>query len=319
MADAAVATEKETETLRLQVAGTKAEDAGRGVARMSRNSLRSLGAVEGDVVEIVGKRRTAAVALGPYPEDEGVEVIRLDGLQRANADVGIGDQVEVRRAEPETADRIQIAPAQKNVRLTGSGEALKRTLLRRPLTAGDVISTSSYRRAAQAGPGDGTPEEIFRRLMEQPSYALQEIRLVVVSTKPSGIVRVGEETTIELLPEYTEPQVRRTDVTYDDVGGIGDTIDQVREMIELPLKHPELFQRLGITPPKGVLLHGPPGTGKTLRARAVANESDAQFFTVAGPEIVGRHYGESEERLRTLFDQASEQAPAIIFIDELDS
>jgi transitional endoplasmic reticulum ATPase len=155
--------------------------------------------------------------------------------------------------------------------------------------------------------------------VEQPSYALQEIRLIVVSTKPSDIVQVGAETSIELLPEYAEPQVRRTDVTYDDVGGIGDTVDHVREMIELPLKHPELFQRLGITPPKGVLLHGPPGTGKTLLARAVANESDASFFSIAGPEIVGRHVGESEERLRTIFEEASEHAPAIVFIDEIDS
>jgi transitional endoplasmic reticulum ATPase len=315
MADA-VATDTQKDLLRLQVAGTKAEDVGKGIARLDRGAMRELGIVEGDPVEIRGNRRTAALAMGPYEEDEGLSVIRLDGLQRANADVGMGDHVEVAAAEPRTAARIEIAPAQKNVRLTGSGEALKKILMNRPLTAGDVISTSTYRRTAPQG---RTPEERFRRFVEQPSYALQEIRLIVVSTKPSDIVQVGAETSIELLPEYAEPQVRRTDVTYDDVGGIGDTVDHVREMIELPLKHPELFQRLGITPPKGVLLHGPPGTGKTLLARAVANESDASFFSIAGPEIVGRHVGESEERLRTIFEEASEHAPAIVFIDEIDS
>jgi transitional endoplasmic reticulum ATPase len=134
------------------------------------------------------------------------------------------------------------------------------------------------------------------------------------------VVQVAEDTEIELLPEYTEPEEsRRTDVTYDDVGGLGQTINEVREMIELPLKHPELFQRLGIEPPKGILLHGPPGTGKTLLARAVANEADAEFFSIAGPEIMGRHYGESEERLREVFQQAQTKSPSIIFIDEIDS
>ena len=164
------------------------------------------------------------------------------------------------------------------------------------------------------------PEDIFRIFFEQPAYGLQEIRLRVVSTQPRGVVQVAEDTEIELLPEYAEPEeARRGDVTYDDVGGLGDTIDQLREMVELPLKHPELFQRLGIDPPKGVLLHGPPGTGKTLLARAVANEADANFFHIAGPEIMGRYYGESEQRLREIFQQAQQQSPSIIFIDEIDS
>jgi len=149
---------------------------------------------------------------------------------------------------------------------------------------------------------------------------LQEIRLVVVSTQPRGIVQVTAETEIELRSQFEEPkEARRADVTYDDIGGLGNTVDQVREMVELPLRHPELFQRLGIDPPKGVLLYGPPGTGKTLLARAVANETEAQFFHIAGPEIMGRHYGESEQRLRQVFQEAQQNAPAIIFIDEIDS
>ena len=160
----------------------------------------------------------------------------------------------------------------------------------------------------------------MRGFLNIPAYGLQEIRLVVVSTQPRGIVHLTAETEIELRPQFEEPrEARRADVTYDDIGGLGSTVDQVREMVELPLRHPELFQRLGIDPPKGVLLYGPPGTGKTRLARAVANETEAQFFHIAGPEIMGQHYGESEQRLRQVFQEAQQNAPAIIFIDEIDS
>src|SRR5690606_8356653 len=264
---------------------------------------------------------TAAIALPPYPADAGLDIIRLDGLQRANTGVGLGDHVEVGRAEVREATRVVLAPAQPNIRLQGSGSALLRTLLGRPLTAADVVSTSVYRR--QPGPAEmGLPDEVVRQLFgQQRAFGLQEIRLVVVQTAPRGIVQVTENTEIELRPEYVEPGDGEgpVGITYDDVGGLGDTIEQVREMIELPLKHPELFARLGIDPPKGVLLYGPPGTGKTLLARAVANESDAQFFVINGPEIMGRYYGESEERLRGVFEEAQQNAPSIIFIDEIDS
>jgi transitional endoplasmic reticulum ATPase len=166
----------------------------------------------------------------------------------------------------------------------------------------------------------GVPDDLFRMFFEQPAFGLQEIRLRVIATVPRGIVQIAQETEIELLPEFVEQEEQRpATVTYDDLGGLGDTLGQVREMIELPLKHPELFQRLGIDPPKGVLLYGPPGTGKTLLARAVANEADARFFHIAGPEIMGRYYGESEQRLREVFQQAGQQSPSIIFIDEIDS
>jgi transitional endoplasmic reticulum ATPase len=158
-------------------------------------------------------------------------------------------------------------------------------------------------------------------LLNAPAFALQEVRLTVVSATPRGIVHIDEKTVVELLPEYREQQAgeRRADVTYDDLGGMTDTIDALREMVELPLRHPELFQRLGVDPPKGVLLHGPPGTGKTRLARAVANESEANFFHIAGPEVMGSAYGESEKKLRELFEQAAKSAPSIIFIDEIDS
>src|SRR5688500_11188228 len=320
-----MAEQAQSESARLQVAGAKPQEVGTGTARISRKTFQLLNLREGQVIEIVGKRTTAAIVLPPYPEDEGLDVVRLDGLQRGNAGVSIGDYVDAKRADVRPAKRVQLAPAQKNLRLVGSGEMLRRTLFQRPLVSGDVISTSIYQRAAQQGQpggpgGAGIPEDLFRMFFDQPAFGLQEIRLRVISTVPRGVVQVAQDTEIELLPEFVESEEpRRSDITYDDIGGLGDTINQVREMIELPLKHPELFQRLGIDPPKGVLLHGPPGTGKTLLARAVAAEADTRFFHIAGPEIMGRFYGESEQRLRDIFQQAQQQAPSIIFIDEIDS
>lgn len=300
---------------RVQVANLPPADSGRGVARLPLKLMEELGLSEGDVIEIVGKRSTAARAIRPYGEDEGLDIIRLDGLQRANAGVGSGDFVEVHKADSKPATRVVFAPAQNNIRLQGSADALKRSFEGRPFCAGDTVATSGHQRV-----NADMPEHI-RQLLNAPAFALQEIRLTVVSTTPRGIVHIDEKTQVELLSEFTEKKEgeRRADVTYDDLGGMRDTIDQLREMVELPLRHPELFQRLGVDPPKGVLLHGPPGTGKTLLARAVANESDAQFFHIAGPEIMGSAYGESEKKLRELFEQASQNAPSIIFIDEIDS
>jgi transitional endoplasmic reticulum ATPase len=306
----------EAEGLRLQVAHARTGDAGRGIARLSRESMREIGIREGDAVAIAGRRRTAAIAMPPYPEDEGLSVIRLDGLQRGNAGASSGDYVEVGAAETQPATRIVLAPAQKNVRLQGSGEALRRTFHGRPLAPGDVISTSVHSRPAF----DGRIPDELRGMLDLPAYGLQEIRLVVVSAAPRGIVRMTPETEVELRPQFEEPrEARRPDITYDDIGGLGDSVEQIREMVELPLRHPELFQRLGIDPPKGVLMHGPPGTGKTLLARVVAAEAEATFHHINGPEILGKHFGESEERLRQVFQDARDNAPAIIFIDEIDS
>lgn len=304
----------DSEIRKLQVANARPEDSGRGLARLSRATMNALGLNEGDVVEIVGKRATPARAVLPYSEDEGLEILRLDGLQRANAGVGSGDFVEVRKSASHPAQRVVFAPAQANLRLQGSGEALKRSFGMRPLTAGDVVATTGQQRIAS----DVPPQ--LRAMLNAPAYALQEVRLVVVSTTPRGVVHIDGDTEVELRAEYQEPkEARRADVTYDDIGGLGTTVDQVREMVELPLRYPELFQRLGVDPPKGVLLYGPPGTGKTRLARAVANESHASFFHIAGPEIMGSAYGESEKRLREIFEQAAAEAPSIIFIDEIDS
>jgi transitional endoplasmic reticulum ATPase len=300
---------------RVQVANLPPADSGRGVARLPVKLMTELGLSEGDVIEIIGKLSTAARAIRPYGEDEGIDIIRLDGLQRANAGVGSGDYVEVNKATSKPATKVAFAPAQNNIRLQGSSQALKRSFEGRPFCEGDTVATAGHQRV-----NADMPEHI-RQMINAPAFALQEVRLTVVSTTPRGIVHIDENTQVELLPEFTERKdgERRADVTYDDLGGMIDTIDQLREMVELPLRHPELFQRLGVDPPKGVLLHGPPGTGKTLLARAVANESDAQFFHIAGPEIMGSAYGESEKKLRELFEQAAQNAPSIIFIDEIDS
>jgi transitional endoplasmic reticulum ATPase len=300
---------------RVQVASLPPADSGRGFARLPDKLMDELGMSEGDVIEIVGKRSTAARAIRPYGEDEGIDIIRLDGLQRANAGVGSGDFVEVRKAESKPATKVVFAPAQPNVRLQGSAEALKRTFAGRPLVEGDTVATAGHQRI-----NADMPDHI-RQLLNAPAFALQELRLVVTTALPPGIVHIDSKTIVELLPEYKAAAdgQRRADVTYDDLGGMRDTIDALREMVELPLRHPELFRRLGVDPPKGVLLHGPPGTGKTLLARAVANESAAKFFHIAGPEIMGSAYGESERRLREIFEEAAQNAPSIIFIDEIDS
>ncbi|QIK78557.1 CDC48 family AAA ATPase [Sphingomonas piscis] len=313
MAD--VETVDRTKARKVQVANLSPAEHGRGFARLPARLMSELGLSEGDVIEIVGSKTTAARALRPYDEDEGIDIIRLDGLQRANAGVGSGDYVEVRKGQSTAATRVVFAPAAPNMRLEGSSAALQRSFAGRPLTEGDVVATTGHQRV-----NADMPDHI-RQLLNAPAFALQELKLIVVSTAPKGIVHIDAKTQVELLSEYKEPDQadRRADVTYDDLGGMRGTIDALREMVELPLRHPELFQRLGVDPPKGVLLHGPPGTGKTRLARAVANESAARFFHIAGPEVMGSAYGESEKRLRELFEEAAKAAPSIIFIDEIDS
>ena len=308
--------ERGDEQLRLQVANARSGDAGRGLARIPRKTLAELGIGEGDPVVVEGDRVTTAIAVNPYEEDEGLDLIRLDGLLRANAGVSSGEYVALRRAEVKPATRVVFAPAQQDLRLSGQTDGLKRFFAGRPLTQGDVVATVG-RQQAQIDPR--MPPAMQQQLARR-AYGLQEIRLCVISAAPQGIVIIDENTEVELRTEYEMPKDgRRIDVTYDDIGGLGQTIDQVREMVELPLRHPELFQRLGVDPPKGVLLYGPPGTGKTRLARAVANESEAHFLQIAGPEIIGSQYGESEKRLREIFEEANQNAPSIIFIDEIDS
>ncbi|MBX9897912.1 MAG: CDC48 family AAA ATPase [Qipengyuania sp.] len=299
-------------TIKLQVAAARQEESGQGIARLPRSAFQALGVTEGDVLEITGKRATAAIAMPAYEEDQTLKVVRLDGLQRGNAEVGSGEHVTIAAAQSRPATRVVFAPAVREMRLQGPAQALKRNFFRKPLVAGDLVATTGQQ------PVQNMPPQV-RGLFNAPAYALTQIRLTVVSTSPKGIVHIDENTEVELRAEFEEPGGGRAVVNYDDVGGMGDTIQQLREMVELPLRYPELFTRLGVDPPRGVLLHGPPGTGKTRLAQAVANESDASFFTINGPEIMGSGYGESEKRLRELFEEAARSAPAIVFIDEIDS
>ncbi len=310
MADAEAA--PPTRTTRLQVAPARQEESGQGIARMPRSAFQALGITEGDIVEIAGKRTTAAIAMAAYAEDDTLDVVRLDGLQRGNAEAGSGEKVEISAAESRPATRVVFAPAQREMRLQGPTQALKRNFFRRPLVAGDLVATTGQQ------PVQNMPSDV-RQMLRAPAYALTQIRLSVFGTVPKGIVHIDENTEVELRTEFEEPRDARAAVNYDDVGGMSDTIKALREMVELPLRYPELFTRLGVDPPKGVLLHGPPGTGKTRLAQAVANESDAEFFTINGPEIMGSGYGESEKRLREVFEEATRAAPAIVFIDEIDS
>ena len=241
MADADTATP--ARTVRLQVAPARQEESGAGIARMPRSAFQKLGITEGDVVEIRGKRTTAAVAMPAYPEDDALDVVRLDGLQRGNAQGGSGEHVEIARGESRPATRVVFAPAQREMRLQGPTQALKRNFFRRPLVAGDLVATTGQQ------PVQNMPADV-RQLLRAPAYALTQIRLTVASTTPKGIVHIDENTEVELRAEFEEPRDGRAVVNYDDVGGMEETIRALREMVELPLRYPELFIRLGSGPIK---------------------------------------------------------------------
>jgi transitional endoplasmic reticulum ATPase len=292
----------------------------RGFALIDDGVMRRIDIKQGDYVEISGSRTTGAIAVRGAPEDRGLEIIRIDGLIRHNAGTSIGEKVIVRKAEVKEARSITIAPTDPQVRFMASGEVIRRNLLGRPLTKGDLITPTPPGEPVEMG-GD-LFEEFFGGVFGGTAlpFGLGEIKFVVTNTSPSGIVLVTDMTEIEVLPQAVEiKELKVPAVTYEDIGGLKDELQRVREMIELPLRHPEVFDRLGIEPPKGVLLHGPPGTGKTLIAKAVANESGANFISIAGPEVMSKWYGESEARLREIFEQAEKNAPSIVFIDEIDA
>lgn len=315
-----MAEEKELSLKVGEIPSSAQSDVGIGIVRFDTRLMQKLGIREGDVVEIEGKRKTGAIAVRPYPSDVGLEIIRMDGYTRRNAGTGIGEKVVVKPAEVKEAKKVTIAPAQRgvSVQIIGEspGESMKRALLGRVVTKGDLVMPSTRRRLQ-------SPFSAFfgLEIEEMFGFGLEEMQFNVVETLPKGIVKISEITQVEVKPKAVEVKEEAAvpGITYEDIGGIKDEVEKVREMIELPLKHPELFQKLGIEPPKGILLFGPPGTGKTLLAKAVATESGANFYYLAGPEIMSKWYGESEKHLRDLFKQAQENAPSIIFIDEIDA
>src|SRR6476619_2631734 len=284
----------------LKVAEAEQRDVGRKIARVDPEVARRLNITSGDALELSSLGRKTTVLNWPAKEsDRGKGLIRIDGLIRNRLEVGINDLIEIRVVESKNAKSITFAPIEP-LRIMGAEEFLAEYLDGALMTKGDTIPISVMGR---------------------------RIDLVVISTNPSGPVIINNSTEIIVSEESSKAvEIAKggggdtaASITYEDIGGLGDAVSRVREMIELPLRHPELFQRLGVEAPKGVLLHGPPGTGKTLLAKAVANETNASFYTIGGPEIMSKYYGESEEKLRNIFEQAEKNAPSIIFIDEVDS
>lgn len=279
--------------IQLRVGDAKQRDVGRGIARLDQNAMRKLGISAGDVIEITGKRATSAIAWPAYSEDQNQSIIRIDGFTRKNASVAINEYIVVKSATVKNATNVVLAPVDMHLNVDEDfTNFVKNRLVERTFVEGDTT------------------------LVMMLGHA---IPFSVTKSRPHGIVRITKDTQFQILNEPA-PEVKglpRT--TYEDIGGLHEEIQRVREMVELPLRHPEIFQRLGIEPPKGVFLHGPPGCGKTLLARAVANESEANFFSINGPEIMSKFYGESEARLREIFQQAQQNSPSIIFIDELDA
>jgi transitional endoplasmic reticulum ATPase len=281
----------------LRVAEAEQSDVGRKIARVDPEVARQLELSTGDALEISSLAKKTTVLCWPAREkDRGKGLVRIDGYLRNRLDVGINDSVEIKKVQSKNAQKVTLAPTEP-LRIVGAEGYLKEYLLGSLLNTGDIIPLSIMG---------------------------QNVDLVVISTKPSGPVLIEDSTEVTVSEESEKAvQVAKEggvpSISYEDVGGIKNEVSRLREMIELPLRHPELFKRLGFEAPKGVLLHGPPGTGKTLLAKAVAHETNANFYTIGGPEIMSKFYGESEERLREVFKKAEENAPAIIFIDEIDS
>jgi len=279
--------------VRIRVAEAKQRDAGRGKARIDDEIMRALIIVAGDIISIKGKRTTAAVAWPAYQEDQDRNIIRMDGLLRKNAGVAINEYVTVEKVDAKEAKSLVLAPVDMRLNVDRDFKNFVQSrLLEFPLVEGDSILVVIL--------GSAIP-------------------FTVVRFRPRGIVKIVQSTDLQVLGEPTVSAKGIPRVTYEDIGGLHEEISRTREMIELPLRHPELFQRLGIEPPKGVLLYGFPGCGKTLLAKAVANESEVNFFSINGPEIMSKFYGESEKRLRGIFEKAQKNSPSIIFIDELDA
>ncbi len=284
--------EKKDKTVTLKISEAKSYDAGRGIARIDPEVAREMGLQTGDVIGIEGTKRTAALIWPGYPEDNNTGIIRVDGIVRRNAGVSIDDKVQIRKIQTAPAEKILFAPTQP-LKIQGGESYLLHNLDGRVISRGDAVELNIMGR---------------------------RVDLIVISIRPvsdSVIITDGTQIEISDKPAKELPSIPR--VSYEDIGGLGDEVRKVREMIELPLRHPEIFERLGVEAPKGVLLHGPPGTGKTLLAKALASETNANFHTLSGPEIMSKFYGESEERLRDIFKAAEENAPSIILIDEIDS
>jgi len=308
---------------KLRVMEALQEEAYKGIVRVDSSMMKQVGVRPGDVIEIIGKKKTVGIVDRAYPSDVGEAIIRMDGILRRNAGTGIGELVHIVKAEIKEAKKITIAPAQQGLMVQADPNMFKQSLLGRAIIKGDIISLGGAKRRRTTF--SGSPfEDIFDSVFQGMMLGnLGSLKFVVAETNPNGPVIITENTELKLSQKAIEVSEDGSslvpDVTYEDIGGLSEEIKKVRELVELPMKHPELFERLGINPPAGVLMHGPPGTGKTLLARAVANESEANFVVINGPEIMNKFYGESEKKIRKIFEDAAEKEPSIIFIDEIDA
>ena len=291
-------------------------DIGQGIARIDPNAMSELGLKEGDIIAIKGSKLTAATVVASQ-SDIGLGIIRIDGTIRKNSGASIGEEIEIKKADVKEAKKVVLAPTENNVKIQGDIRGL---FMNKIMVKGDIVGSGIKPSMFN---GSRSPfDDMFNNFMD--ITPMGELKFAVVSTHPTGVVKVGPNTQISLEDHPVdvsklEGVSNLVDVSYDDIGGLKDEVRKVREMIEIPLKRPELFDRLGIAPPKGILMHGPPGTGKTLLAKAVASESDAHFIAINGPEIMSKYVGGSEENLREFFEEAEANAPSIIFIDELDA
>jgi transitional endoplasmic reticulum ATPase len=313
--------------IQLKVVEALQDDAYKGIARIDSGMMRELDIRPGDPVIIKGGRETIAIADRAYPADVGEGIIRIDGILRKNAKTGIGDVVAISKAIIKDAKKIVIAPAQQGVMIQGDPEGLKRGLLGRPVIKGDILVLGGVQRRKDLMSDDfgdifGDINDILGKMGFGGNFGggIAQIRFIVASTNPNQAVLITENTEVSLSSKAVEISDENIpEINYEDIGGLSEEIRKIREMVEIPLKHPELFRKLGIEAPKGVLLHGPPGTGKTLLAKAVATESEANFILLNGPEIMSKFYGESEKKIRDIFEEAEKTAPSIIFIDEIDA
>jgi transitional endoplasmic reticulum ATPase len=310
--------------VKLKVAEAIQDDVTKGIIRVDSTYMKQIGVRPGDIVEIQGGRKSVAIADRAYPGDIGLNIIRMDGLIRRNAKTSIGEQVIVRKANVKEAKRVIIAPAKEGILIKANPIIFKQGLLGRAVVKGDIVSLGGTRTRRSAMTQSPFFDDIFNIVGDEAlmGFGLGDLKFMIVDVSPSKeAVIITDSTEVVFNPEAM-PEVKDDklpDVSYEDIGGLDEELKKVREMVELPLKHPEIFERLGIEPPKGVLLHGPPGTGKTLLAKAVANETQSNFVLINGPEIMSKYYGQSEENLRKKFEDAEKNAPSIIFIDEIDA
>ncbi|TXT60312.1 MAG: Cell division cycle protein 48 [Promethearchaeota archaeon] len=309
------------ETANLRIERLDKERSGRSLSYIDQEAMKELGLNTGDIIEIKGKKKTTGIAVAS-PHDRETNVIRLDGIQRLNAGATIGEYVEIKSAEVYEAEEVILTPTRPNIDLKRQAEAIKGKLIDKPVVLGDIVDVygSFVKKEDSENPMNELMKMFPFKMGGKKRPTIGTLRLIVENTKPSGkIVKITRDTQIKVNKRVAVLNVSGGVVTYDDVGGLTEEIQRIREMVELPLKHPELFHRLNIDPPKGVLFYGPSGTGKTLMAKAVSQESNAHFITINGPEIMSKFYGASEERLRDIFREAEANSPSIIFVDEIDS